>query len=230
MPRNSAYPLMYGIGSPVARRATNASKRAAILARDLLVGFGFVTQHVDHQVVGLDALATLLPMVDRVGRLQRLDRAGQESPGFHGEASYPVTVATLPAMTPSDDTPTKKSAAKAAKARKPRTKKAASDGEVRLTADRLIVRTPGSAERKSASGLLIPATAVPAPKLLTWGDVTMVGPDVRVATRGDRVLFLPSSGLEVELDGEDLVLLRERDIQAVTTAATKTDRAPGQYL
>ncbi|HEY6567257.1 MAG TPA: co-chaperone GroES [Actinomycetota bacterium] len=139
-------------------------------------------------------------------------------------------------MTPSDDTPIKKSAAKAAKPsgaakpRKPRTKKAASDGEVRLTADRLIVRTPGSSERKSAGGLLIPATAVPAPKLLMWGDVAMVGPDVRVATRGDRVLFLPSSGLEVELDGEDLVLLRERDIQAVTTAAAKADRAPGQYL
>ena len=139
-------------------------------------------------------------------------------------------------MTLSDDTPTKKSASKAAKpgaaskARKPRTKKAAADGEVRLTADRLIVRTPGSSERKSAGGLLIPATALPAPKQLTWGDVTQVGPDVRVATKGDRVLFLPSSGLEVELDGEDLVLLRERDVQAVTTAATKSDRVPGQYL
>jgi co-chaperonin GroES (HSP10) len=44
------------------------------------------------------------------------------------------------------------------------------------------------------------------------------------------VLFLPSSGLEVELDGEDLVLLRERDVQAVATAAAKNDRPPGQYL
>jgi chaperonin GroES len=138
-------------------------------------------------------------------------------------------------MTLTEDSPAKKPTAKSTKpgstkTRKPRTKKAASNGDVRLTGDRLIVRSPGSAERKSAGGLLIPATAAPAPKRLTWGDVALVGPDVRVATRGDRVLFLPSSGLEVELDGEDLVLLRERDVQAVTTADTRAERVPGQYL
>src|SRR5438132_1550407 len=46
----------------------------------------------------------------------------------------------------------------------------------------------------------------------------------------DRVLFLPASGLEVELDGEDLVLLRERDVQAVSSQPAARDRAPGQYL
>jgi chaperonin GroES len=72
---------------------------------------------------------------------------------------------------------------------------------------------------------------MPAPKRLSWADVTLVGPDVRVAKAGDRVLFLPSAGLEVELEGEDLVLLRERDVQAVAEApAAKQDRAPGQYL
>jgi chaperonin GroES len=121
-----------------------------------------------------------------------------------------------------------------AKPKKPRAKKASSNGSapLRLTGDRLVVRTPGSGERKSAGGLLIPATAMPAPKRLMWGDVTLVGPDVRVAKTGDRVLFLPSAALEVELDGEDLVLLRERDIQAVSeaTAPGAKDRAPGQYL
>jgi chaperonin GroES len=121
-----------------------------------------------------------------------------------------------------------------AKPRKPRAKKASSNGSgpVRLTGDRLVVRTPGSGERKSAGGLLIPATAMPAPKRLAWGDVTLVGPDVRVAKTGDRVLFLPSAGLEVELEGEDLVLLRERDVQAVSEQAAPSakDRAPGQYL
>jgi len=128
-----------------------------------------------------------------------------------------------------------KSAAKAAttgKPRKPRASKAVVEPTLRLTGDRLVVRIPGNGERKSAGGLLIPATAMPAPKRLSWGDVTLVGPDVRVAKQGDRVLFLPSAGLEVELDGEDLVLLRERDVQAVTEAAASTgkDRAPGQYL
>ena len=121
---------------------------------------------------------------------------------------------------------------KAAAPRKPRARKKAADTGIRLTGDRLVVRTPDNGERKSAGGLLIPATAMPAPKRLTWGDVTIVGPDVRVAKSGDRVLFLPSAGLEVELDGEDLVLLRERDVQAVAEASVgdKKDRAPGQYL
>ena len=94
-----------------------------------------------------------------------------------------------------------------------------------------MVRLPGNGERTSTGGLLIPATAMPAPKRLAWADVALTGPDVRVAKPGDQVLFLPSSGLEVELEGEDLVLLRERDVQAVQTPADgRADHAPGQYL
>jgi chaperonin GroES len=117
------------------------------------------------------------------------------------------------------------------KAAKARTKRRATAPELRLTGDRLVVRTPDDGERRTSGGLLIPATAAPAPRRLTWGDVTLVGPDVRVAKEGDRVLFLPSAGLEVELDGDDFVLLRERDIQAVSTHPVEgtTDR-PGQYL
>jgi chaperonin GroES len=128
-------------------------------------------------------------------------------------------------------------AAKTAKPSKPRRirakKTAAAIGDdVRLTGDRLVVQLPENGERKSASGLLIPATAAPAPKRLAWADVKLVGPDVRVAVQGDRVLFLPSSGLEVELDGQELVLLRERDVQAVSSPASddRAQRASGQYL
>jgi chaperonin GroES len=112
--------------------------------------------------------------------------------------------------------------------RKPRADRA--DGELRLTGDRLVVRTPENGERTSSGGLLIPATAMPAPKRLIWADVALVGPDVRVAKRGDRVLFLPQSGLEVELDGEEVLLLRERDVQAVRTATDGKDHPSGQYL
>ena len=97
-----------------------------------------------------------------------------------------------------------------------------------------MVQLPENGERKSAaSSLLIPATAAPAPKRLAWADVKLVGPDVRVAAQGDRVLFLPSSGLEVELDGQELVLLRERDVQAVSSppaSDARSQRARGQYL
>jgi chaperonin GroES len=103
--------------------------------------------------------------------------------------------------------------------------------EVHLTGDRIVVRVPENGERRTTGGLLIPATAMPAPKRLAWGDVTLIGPEVRVAKEGDRVLFLPSAGLEVELEGEELVLLRERDIQAVSSQpAGSKDRTPGQYL
>jgi chaperonin GroES len=101
---------------------------------------------------------------------------------------------------------------------------------VRLTGDRIVVEHPDSGERKSRAGLLIPATAVPAPKRCMWSDVVLVGPEVRSAKVGDRVLFLPQAGLEVELDGEEFLLLRERDVQAVAASPDGKDRQPGQYL
>lgn len=139
-------------------------------------------------------------------------------------------------MPRTDDTPASKRPAKGSatasttKTRKTRSKKSGATDEVRLTGDRLVVRSTDGSERTSTGGLLIPATAAPAPKRLSWADVVLVGPDVRVASKGDRVLFLPSSALEVELEGEDLILLRERDVQAVTAADDKADRPPGQYL
>ncbi len=88
---------------------------------------------------------------------------------------------------------------------------------------------PEDGERKSRGGLLIPATAAPAPKRCMWADVALVGPDVRSVRTGDRILFLPQAGLEVELNGEEYLLLRERDVQAVASAEGE-ERQPGQYL
>ena len=103
--------------------------------------------------------------------------------------------------------------------------------------DRVALRRVDS-ESKTSGGIIIPDTAAEKPQ---QGEVVAVGPGARNeggkivpvdVKKGDRVLFLPSAGLEVELDGEDLVLLRERDVQAVTEAGASTakDRAPGQYL
>ena len=59
----------------------------------------------------------------------------------------------------------------------------------------------------------------------------LVGPDVRHVKEGDRVLFLPQVGLEVEIDGEDCLLLRERDVQAVASPASSDGESQaGQYL
>jgi chaperonin GroES len=111
---------------------------------------------------------------------------------------------------------------------KPRRSKRTDD--IRLTGDRIIVEHPESGERTSRGGLLIPATAVPAPKRCLWGDVVLVGPDVRSVETGDRILFLPQAGLEVELHGDEYLLLRERDVQAVMSTLDGKERQPGQYL
>src|SRR5262249_48522363 len=114
--------------------------------------------------------------------------------------------------------------------RKPAASRAADD--IRLTGDRLVVIQPEDGERRSRSGLLIPATAATAPKRLVWGEVTLVGPDVRNVRRGDRGLFLPQVGLEVEISGDEFLLLRERDVQAVSSPAVQADgeHHGGQYL
>jgi chaperonin GroES len=112
---------------------------------------------------------------------------------------------------------------------KTRTRKASKD-EVRLTGDRIVVENPENGERKTRAGLLIPATATPAPKRCIWGEVALVGPDVRTVRAGDRILYLPQAGLEVELDGREYLLLRERDVQAVASPADGVEPQPGQYL
>src|SRR6266498_4060813 len=66
-----------------------------------------------------------------------------------------------------------------------RKKKRPPKEDVRLTGDRIVVRNPDDGERQTRGGLLIPATAIPAPKRCLWSSVVLVGPDVR-AVKADR--------------------------------------------
>lgn len=94
--------------------------------------------------------------------------------------------------------------------------------------DRLLVREPQQeGERRSRSGILIPATAQVA-KRLAWADVVAVGPHVRSIKAGDRVLFNPEDCFEVEMRGDDYLIVRERDVHAV--AAERLDGGTGLYL
>jgi chaperonin GroES len=47
---------------------------------------------------------------------------------------------------------------------------------------------------------------------------------------GDRILYLPQAGLEIELDGREYLLLRERDVQAVASPTDGKEPQAGQYL
>jgi chaperonin GroES len=51
---------------------------------------------------------------------------------------------------------------------------------------------------------------------------------VRNVEAGDRVLLLPDSGIEVEIRGEEYLLVREREIHAV--ASERADPGTGLYL
>lgn len=99
---------------------------------------------------------------------------------------------------------------------------------IRMTADRILVRKPAEGERQTKGGLLIPATAASVNRRCTWSEVVAVGPNVRNIEPGDHVLHLPDGGLEVEIRGEEFVLLRERDVHAV--ASDRADGGTGLYL
>jgi chaperonin GroES len=95
--------------------------------------------------------------------------------------------------------------------------------------DRVLVSLDGEAgERRSSAGIVIPATAQMG-KRLAWAEVVAVGNAVRTVQLGDRVLFDPEDRAEVELQGVDYILLRERDVHAVA-AARLDDGQTGLYL
>ena len=98
---------------------------------------------------------------------------------------------------------------------------------IKMLNDRVLVSTSGDGERKSSGGILIPATAEMAKRLL-WATVVAQGQNVRSCEVGDKVLFSPDDRYEVEVGGNDYIMLRERDIHAV--AASRIDGHTGLYL
>ena len=100
---------------------------------------------------------------------------------------------------------------------------------IQMLADRILVQIPqAEGERRSKSGILIPATAQMS-KRLTWAEVVAVGPNVRNMEPGDQVLFSPEDRYEVEVRGDDYIILRERDIHAVA-ARRLEEGSTGLYL
>jgi chaperonin GroES len=86
--------------------------------------------------------------------------------------------------------------------------------------DRVVVRRI-DAEEKSAGGIIIPDTAKEKPQ---QGEVIAVGPGARDehgkltpldVKPGDVVLFGKWSGTEVQIDGEERLIMKESDIMGV---------------
>lgn len=85
--------------------------------------------------------------------------------------------------------------------------------------DRVVVK-PEAAEEKTSSGLFIPDTAKEKPQR---GTVVAVGPGryengtkiEMTVKEGDTVLYGKYAGSEIQIDGEDLMMMRESDIFGV---------------
>jgi chaperonin GroES len=99
---------------------------------------------------------------------------------------------------------------------------------VKMLNDRILVKIETEGERRSTGGILIPATAQMG-KRLAWAEVVAVGPNVRAMEIGDQVLFNPEDRYEVEVRGDDYIILRERDIHAVA-AKRLEEGSTGLYL
>lgn len=100
---------------------------------------------------------------------------------------------------------------------------------IRMLNDRVLVAVDGeAAERRSASGIVIPATAAVG-RRLAWAKVVAVGQHVRQVAVGDRILFDPEDRAEVELAGDTYLLLREKDVHAVADPHAE-GQGTGLYL
>lgn len=86
--------------------------------------------------------------------------------------------------------------------------------------DKLVVRRL-DAEETTAGGIVLPDSAREKPRegrVLSIGDGKLLPDGVRAGhevKEGDRVLFSGYAGTEVDVDGEELLILSEDDILAV---------------
>ena len=86
--------------------------------------------------------------------------------------------------------------------------------------DKIVVKRV-EAEDKTAGGIVLPDTAKEKPrqgKVLSVGEGKMLDTGKRAAFQvkeGDRVLFSSYAGNEVQLDGEEYLIMSEDDILAV---------------
>ncbi|MDP3463050.1 MAG: co-chaperone GroES [Bacteroidales bacterium] len=86
---------------------------------------------------------------------------------------------------------------------------------IKPLADRVVVE-PAAAEKKTASGIIIPDTAKEKPQrgtIVAVGDGTKDNPmTVKV---GDNVLYGKYAGTEFTIEGKEYLIMRESDVIAI---------------
>lgn len=86
---------------------------------------------------------------------------------------------------------------------------------IKPLADRVLVK-PAAAEEKTVGGIIIPDTAKEKP---LKGEIVAVGNGTKdeemVLKAGDQVLYGKYAGTEIELDGENYLIMRQSDVLAI---------------
>ncbi len=86
---------------------------------------------------------------------------------------------------------------------------------IKPLADRVLIK-PAAAEEKTVGGIIIPDTAKEKP---LKGSVIAVGNGTKdeemILKAGDNVLYGKYAGTEIELDGENYLIMRQSDVLAI---------------
>ena len=93
--------------------------------------------------------------------------------------------------------------------------------KIQPLADKLVVKVVETTEEKTKSGLYVPDTAKEKPQ---EAEVLAVGPGIMndkgerlpmSVVKGDKIIFSKYAGTEIKLDGEEYLIMAERDVLAV---------------
>lgn len=92
--------------------------------------------------------------------------------------------------------------------------------KVKPLGDRILIK-PLAAEEKTASGIVLPDTAKEKPQqgeVLAVGSGKLLENGEKVALEvnvGDKVIYSKYAGNEIKIDGQECMILNERDILAI---------------
>ncbi|MBR4151130.1 MAG: co-chaperone GroES [Firmicutes bacterium] len=81
--------------------------------------------------------------------------------------------------------------------------------------DRVLIKRL-EAEEKTKSGIVLPGSAQEKPQM---AEVLAVGPGTAEVTMevkaGDKVIFSKYAGTDIKMDGEDVIIMSQKDILAI---------------
>ncbi|MHB9095381.1 MAG: co-chaperone GroES [Eubacteriales bacterium] len=92
--------------------------------------------------------------------------------------------------------------------------------KVKPLGDRILIK-PLAAEEKTASGIVLPDTAKEKPQqgeVLAVGSGKLLENGQKVALEvsvGDKVIYSKYAGNEIKIDGDECIILNERDVLAI---------------